>query len=95
MAEEIQTLYVGNLPWSVSDSDLMDAFSEFHVVSARTASDRETGRSRGFGFVEIPKEFAAAAIEKLNGAEWGGRSLVVNEARPRQERPQGRSWSRE
>lgn len=94
MSVEIQTLYVGNLPWSVSDVDLLDAFSEFQAVSARVASDRETGRSRGFGFVEVPKEHAAAAVEKLNGAEWGGRTVVVNEARPREERPRG-SWRRE
>jgi RNA recognition motif-containing protein len=80
---ETQTLYVGNLPWAVTEADLMDAFAEFQAISARVATDRETGRSRGFGFVDVPKEMAAAAMEKLNGAEWGGRIMVVNEARPR------------
>jgi RNA recognition motif-containing protein len=80
---ETQTLYVGNLPWAVTEADLMDAFAEFQAVSARVATDRETGRSRGFGFVDVPKDSAAAAVEKLNGAEWGGRIMVVNEARPR------------
>jgi RNA recognition motif-containing protein len=89
MSDEVQTLYVGNLPWSVTDADLLDAFAEFQPVTARLASDRETGRSRGFGFVEVPKSLAQAAIDKFNGAEWGGRTVVVNEARPRERRT---SW---
>jgi RNA recognition motif-containing protein len=84
-------LYVGNLPYSVTDQELNDIFSEIgEVQSARVMNDRETGRSRGFGFVEMKNEDdGREAIEKLNGADMGGRALVVNEARPREERPRG------
>lgn len=83
----IKTLYVGNLPWAVTEEDLIRAFSQYaEVQSARIVSDRETGRSRGFGFVEVQADQADAVIEALNGAEWGGRSLTVNEAQPRPER---------
>ncbi len=78
-------LYVGNLPYSVSDSDLQQMF-EAHgtVVSAQVIMDRDTGRSKGFGFVEMSSDAEAqAAIAALNGKESGGRSLTVNEARPR------------
>lgn len=82
-----KTLYVGNLPWAVTEDDLVRAFSQYaEVVSARVVTDRETGKSRGFGFVEVKEESAAAAIDALNGAEWGGRSLTVNEAQPRPDR---------
>lgn len=82
-----KTLYVGNLPWAVTEDDLVRAFSQYaEVVSARVVTDRETGKSRGFGFVEVNAEQAAAAIEALNGAEWAGRALTVNEAQPRPER---------
>ncbi len=85
-----KTLYVGNLPWTVSEDDLTQAFQQYAtVVSTRVATDRETGRSRGFGFVEVEEENAQAAIDALHGAEWGGRVLTVNEARPRTERPAG------
>ncbi len=82
-------LYVGNLPYSVTDQELNDIFSEIgEVQSARVMNDRETGRSRGFGFVEMKNEDdGREAIEKLNGRDMGGRALVVNEARPREERP--------
>lgn len=82
-------LYVGNLPYSMNDQELNDMFSEVgEVQSARVMNDRETGRSRGFGFVEMKNEEEGhAAIEKLNGMDCGGRALVVNEARPREERP--------
>ncbi len=82
-------LYVGNLPYSVTDQELNEIFSEIgEVQSARVMNDRETGRSRGFGFVEMKNEDdGREAIEKLNGADMGGRALVVNEARPREERP--------
>ncbi|HEY8347772.1 MAG TPA: RNA-binding protein [Symbiobacteriaceae bacterium] len=83
----IKTLYVGNLPWAVTEEDLIRAFSQYaEVHSARIVSDRETGRSRGFGFVEVKADQAAACIEALNGAEWCGRQLTVNEAQPRPER---------
>ncbi|MGV6814505.1 MAG: RNA recognition motif domain-containing protein [Phycisphaerales bacterium] len=82
-------LYVGNLPYSMADQDLNDLFSQIgEVQSARVMNDRETGRSRGFGFVEMADDDAGReAIEKLNGQDCGGRALVVNEARPREERP--------
>lgn len=83
----MKTLYVGNLPWAVTEEDLVKAFSQYaEVTSARVVSDRETGKSRGFGFVEVKEEQAAAVIEALNGAEWGGRMLTVNEAQPRPDR---------
>ncbi|MCA9276048.1 MAG: RNA-binding protein [Phycisphaerales bacterium] len=82
-------LYVGNLPYTMTDQELNDLFSEVgEVQSARVMNDRETGRSRGFGFVEMKNEDdGREAIEKLNGADFGGRALVVNEARPRENRP--------
>ena len=80
-----RTLYVGNLPWSTTADDLMQAFSQHaQVVSARIITDRETGRSRGFGFVEVSDEDAEKAVEALNGTNLGGRDIIVNEARPRQ-----------
>jgi len=83
-------LYVGNLPFNVDDNELREIFSEFgEVQSAQVIMDRETGRSRGFGFVEIDSSAASAAIENLNGKDVGGRPLVVNEARPREDRPRG------
>ena len=82
-------IYVGNLPYSVDRDELRGIFEQYGEVSAaRVVSDRETGRSKGFGFVEIPDDAQAkAAIEALNGNEIGGRKAVVNEARPREERP--------
>jgi RNA recognition motif-containing protein len=84
-------LYVGNLAYSVRDQDLTDAFSQFGVVtSAKVMMDRETGRSKGFGFVEMGSDpEAQAAINGLNGQSVAGRAVVVNEARPREERPAG------
>ena len=83
-------LYVGNLPFSVDDAELGEIFSEHgEVHSAQVVLDRETGRSRGFGFVEMDGPQAQAAITALNGKEVGGRPLVVNEARPREDRPRG------
>lgn len=85
-----KTLYFGNLSWGVTQDDLVELVSAYaEVISARVASDRETGRSRGFGFVEVPADAAEAVIEALNGAEFDGRALTVNEARPREERPRG------
>ncbi|RTL30351.1 MAG: RNA-binding protein [Burkholderiales bacterium] len=84
-------LYVGNLAYSVRDQDLNDAFSQFGAVSsAKVMMDRETGRSKGFGFVEMSSDAEAqAAINGLNGQPVAGRAVVVNEARPREERPAG------
>ncbi len=84
-------LYVGNLAYSVRDQDLQDAFAEFGAVSsAKVMMDRETGRSKGFGFVEMGSDAEAqAAINGLNGQPVAGRAIVVNEARPREERPAG------
>jgi RNA recognition motif-containing protein len=83
-----KTLFVGNLPWSATEADLTRAFSQFgEVIAARVATDRDTGRSRGFGFVEVPADQAETMIAAMNGAELGGRPLTVNEARPREERP--------
>jgi cold-inducible RNA-binding protein len=81
-------LYVGNLSYSMRDDDLSTVFAEHgDVDSARVIMDRASGRSKGFGFVEMSDEEAAkAAIEALNGAELEGRNVVVNEARPRVER---------
>ena len=84
-------LYVGNLSFSVDSAALERLFSEYGTVeSATVVSDRESGRSRGFGFVEMSSnEEAEAAINALNGQENGGRALTVNEAKPREDRPRG------
>jgi cold-inducible RNA-binding protein len=82
-------LYVGNLPYTVRDEDLQQAFGDFgSVSSAKVMMERDTGRSKGFGFVEMGSDTEAqAAIEGMNGQSLGGRSLVVNEARPMEARP--------
>jgi RNA recognition motif-containing protein len=82
-------LYVGNLPYTVRDEDLQQSFSEYgSVSSAKVMMERDTGRSKGFGFVEMGSDAEAqAAIEGMNGQSLGGRSLVVNEARPMEARP--------
>jgi len=82
-------IYVGNISYQTDDSRLVELFSEFgEVASARVINDRETGRSKGFGFVEMADDSAASsAIEALNEKEIDGRTLRVNEARPREERP--------
>jgi len=82
-------LYVGNLPYSVRDSDLEQAFGEFGAVtSAKVMMERDTGRSKGFGFVEMASDAEAqSAINGMNGQSLGGRSVVVNEARPMEARP--------
>lgn len=80
-----KTLYVGNLPWSASEEELTQSFAGYaDVKSCRIITDRETGRSRGFGFVEVADEDAERAVEALNGTMMDGREIVVNEARPRQ-----------
>jgi cold-inducible RNA-binding protein len=82
-------LYVGNLPYNVRDSDLEQSFGQFGTVtSAKVMMERDTGRSKGFGFVEMGSDAEAqAAINGMNGQPLGGRSLVVNEARPMEPRP--------
>ena len=84
-------LYVGNLAYSVRDDSLQQAFGEFGTVtSAKVMMDRETGRSKGFGFVEMGSDAEAqAAVNGMNGQALEGRAIVVNEARPREERPGG------
>jgi len=85
-------LYVGNLPYSTDDAALESQFSAFgKVESARVITDRDTGRSKGFGFVEMASDDEAnQAIEKLNGSPMGGRNLTVSEARPQAPREGGR-----
>ena len=76
-------IYVGNISWGLTDQDLENIFAEYGTVdSAKIITDRATGRSRGFGFVEM-SDGAEAAIEALNGTEVDGRELVVNESRPK------------
>jgi len=84
-------LYVGNLPYSASESDLTEKFGASGTVeSAKLITDRDTGQSKGFGFVEMATDSEAqAAIEALNGADYGGRPMKVNEARPQQKRSGG------
>ena len=81
-------IYVGNLAYSLSESELRDAFAAYgEVSSVKILMDRETGRSRGFGFVEMPNQNEAeSAVSEVNGKEVGGRPLRVNEARPREAR---------
>lgn len=83
-------LYVGSLPYSTTDDSLKEMFSEAGTVeSATVITDRDSGRSKGFGFVEMATdEEAAKAVETLNGKEVDGRTIVVNEARPKEDRPQ-------
>ena len=90
-------IYVGNLSWEVTQDDLHQAFaSHGEVASANIITDKFSGRSRGFGFVEMPKDDEArAAITAVNGKNLKGRALNVNEAKPRNDRPrrdEGRSW---
>jgi len=80
-----KTLYVGNLPWGATEADLADVFRQYGtVISSRIITDKETGRSRGFGFVEVEDSDADKMVEAMNGTEFGGRQVVVNEAKPRQ-----------
>jgi len=81
----MRTLYVGNLPWATKSEDLIAAFSQHgEVVNGRIITDRETGRSKGFGFVEVNDEDADRIIEAMNGTEFAGRVLTVSEAKPRE-----------
>ena len=84
-----KNLYVGNLPFTTTEDDLRQLFGQYGTVTkVQVISDRETGRSRGFGFVEMSSG-TDEAIAAMNGAEYGGRRLTVNEAKPREERPRG------
>ncbi len=84
-----KNLYVGNLPFSTTQQELEQLFGQYGTVTkAQVITDRETGRSRGFGFVEMSSG-ADEAIAAMNGAEYQGRRLTVNEAKPREERPRG------
>ncbi|MEZ7197776.1 RNA recognition motif domain-containing protein [Pseudodesulfovibrio karagichevae] len=81
-------LYVGNLSWSSTEAEVRTAFEAFgQVTSVKLVEDRETGRPRGFGFVEMDDAGAREAIAALDGKDFGGRNLKVNEAKPREERP--------
>ena len=79
-----KSLYVGNLPWSATEEEVRNLFATHgNVSSVKLISDRETGRARGFGFVEMDDADAASAVEALDGTSFGGRTLRVNEAQPR------------
>lgn len=85
----VKNLYVGNLPFGTTSSDLEQVFGQYGTVTkAQVITDRETGRSRGFAFVEMSSG-VEEAIQAMNGAEFQGRRLTVNEAKPREERPRG------
>ena len=88
-----KSIYVGNLPFSVTEDALRDLFAQHgEVHSVKLITDRETGRPRGFGFVEMDPESATKAVEALDQHELDGRTLKVNEARPREDRPQRDRW---
>ena len=79
-----KSIYVGNLPWSATEEQIQDLFANYGTVhSVKLITDRETGRARGFGFVEMDDVEASAAIEALDNSSFGGRTLRVNEARPK------------
>ncbi len=81
----MKRMYVGNLPYSSSEDDVRDLFSQYgDVGDVNVVEDRETGRSRGFGFVEMNEAQAEEAMSNLDGTQFGGRTLKVNEAKPRQ-----------
>src|SRR5262245_34713160 len=84
-----KNIYVGNLPFTTTADELREAFAQYGTVTkAQVMTDRETGRSRGFGFVEMA-DGGDEAIAALNGSQLGGRTLTVNEAKPREDRPRG------
>jgi RNA recognition motif-containing protein len=83
----MKSLFVGNLPWAVADADLQAKFAEFGtVIAARVVTDKFSGKSRGFGFVDMEDADAEKAIAAMNGYKWGERNITVNEARPKTER---------
>ena len=82
----MKSIFVGNLPWSTTDADLSQKFSEFgNVISARVVTDKFTGKSRGFGFVDMDDADAQKAIAAMSGQKWGDREITVNEAKPKSE----------
>ncbi|NMA92113.1 MAG: RNA-binding protein [Firmicutes bacterium] len=82
----VKTLYVGNIPWATTEEELQKYFAQFgEVVGCRIITERATGRSRGYGFVEVNEEDMEEIMEKTNGSELNGRRIVVNEAKPREE----------
>jgi RNA recognition motif-containing protein len=86
-------IYVGNLPYTANEDEVRELFSQYgEVTSVSLVNDRETGRPRGFGFVEMPADDADAAIGALDGKDMGGRQLRVNEARPREPRRDSGGW---
>ncbi len=89
------SIYVGNLSYQVTEQDVNDVFAEYGSVKrVQLPTDRETGRMRGFGFIEMSSESEeAAAIDALDGAEWMGRTLKVNKARPREPRSTSGGWN--
>ncbi len=89
----MKNIYVGNLPFSANDDEVKGLFEAYGTVnSVNLITDRDTGRLRGFGFVEMEDADASKAIESLDGQDFGGRSLKVNEAKEREERPRKRDW---
>ena len=89
----MKTIYVGNLPFTSTEDEVQELFGQHGTVhSVKLISDRDTGRPRGFGFVEMDDDAALAAIEALNEKDCGGRTLRVNEARERTERPPRSDW---
>ena len=83
----VKTLYVGNLPWSATNEQLVSAFeAQAPVISARVITEKESGRSKGFGFIEVADEDAEKVIKAMSGTALGGRSITVSEARPKQNR---------
>nr|MEE4267541.1 RNA-binding protein [Candidatus Krumholzibacteria bacterium] len=89
----MRTIYVGNLPLEASEEDVRELFAQFgEVAKVSLIFDRETGTPRGFGFVEMPPELASAAIDALDGADFRGRNLRVNESRDKGARPPRREW---
>ena len=84
----MKSIFVGNLPWSATDAELAEKFSQFGtVISARIVNDKFTGKSRGFGFVDMEDADAAKAIAGMTGYKWNDRELTVNEGRPKSDRP--------
>lgn len=81
-----KTLYVGNIPWALDENELLSVFSEHgEVINCRIITDRRTGRSKGYGFVEVEEEEADKIIEAMNGTGLNGREIIVNEAKPKEE----------
>jgi RNA recognition motif-containing protein len=89
----MKSIYVGNLPFGTTEAEVRGLFKDYGTVEAvRMIADRDTGRLKGFGFVELESADANKAIRELDGRDFGGRSLKINEARERQDRPERRSW---